>query len=31
MRDDPRIDGMLAQMGLICRGRAQSRVCQPIE
>jgi serine/threonine-protein kinase len=31
LRDDPRIDGMLAQMNLICRGLGQSRVCQPIE
>ena len=31
LRDDPRLDALLAHMGLICRGSGERRACQPIE
>ena len=31
LRSDPRMDALLAQMALICRGSGERRVCQPIE
>jgi tetratricopeptide (TPR) repeat protein len=31
LRSDPRMDALLAQMALICRGAGERRVCQPIE